>query len=79
MIKITLQRDKMSNIRLVHQDGTKGAWTGYDKTAILRHEGKTYIAATMQGRLPRSHKVYQVSHEEIETADQEFPFHVQPE
>jgi len=67
MTKITIQFDPNGNFRLVHEDGTKGYWERYESVAVLKHQGKTYIAATQYGLLPLAEKVYQLSDEKVQT------------
>lgn len=56
--RILLQEDD-HNLRQV-----EGEWADYRSLAVLQHNGKTYIAATEYGLLPKAETVYEITAKE---------------
>jgi len=56
-----IQFDYRGRFRIVAPDGTTGDWSGYTSLATLTWQGKTYIAGSAYGLLPKNECVYEIS------------------
>lgn len=54
-----IQFNHYGQFRIIAEDGTKGRWSSYRSLATLEHGGKTYIAGSEYGLLPKAEVVYE--------------------
>ena len=58
---MSLQCNYDAQIRIVHPNGMIGRWAEFSSIATLTVDGKTYIAGSSYGLLPKSEVVYEVT------------------
>lgn len=63
---LNIQMDYNARHRIILQESdsslvVEGEWADYRSLAILQHNGKTYIAGTAYGLLPKAETVYEIS------------------
>ncbi len=56
-----LQMDYNGRFRILHKSGATSEWTHYRSLATLEHDGKTYVAGSEYGLLPKAETVYEVT------------------